>query len=154
MGHPTCLTPPQRHHLGRIAKLHKLSSSSELTKKLKKTYLNLNIATRTVRENLQKLDYRVCISCSVPFLTSKAMNLRVVWAKAHQRENWNKVIFSDESSFQMFRNTTQVRYKCGESIPRRVTVKHPFKVHVWGAFCAKGIVGFHMFTENMNGELY
>ena len=54
----------------------------------------------------------------------------------------------------MFQNTTQVRYKCEESIPRRVTVKHPFKVHVWGAFCAKGIVGFHMFTENMNGELY
>jgi hypothetical protein len=39
-------------------------------------------------------------------------------------------------------------------MPRRVTVKHPFKVHVWGAFCAKGTVGFHMFTENMNGELY
>ena len=153
-GRPTRLTPPQRRHLGRIAKLHKLSSSSELTEKLKKTYPNLNIATRTVRENLQKLDYRVCIPRSVPFLTPKAMNLRVVWAKAHQRENWNKVIFSDESSFQMFRNTTQVRYKCGESIPRRVTVKHPFKVHVWGAFCAKGIVGFHMFTENMNGELY
>ena len=58
------------------------------------------------------------------------MNLRVVWAKAHQRENWNKVIFSDESSFQMFRNTTQVRYKCKEFIPRCVTVKHPFKVYV------------------------
>jgi transposase len=153
-GRPTHLTPPQRCHLGRIAKLHKLFSSSELTEKLKKTYPNLNIATRTVRENLQKLDYRVCIPRSVPFLTSKAMNLHVIWAKAHQRKNWNKVIFSDESSFQMFRNTTQVRYKCGESIPRRVTVKHPFKVHVWGAFCAKGIVGFHMFTENMNGELY
>ena len=54
----------------------------------------------------------------------------------------------------MFRNTTQVHYKCEESILRCVTVKHPFKVHVWEAFCAKGIVGFHMFTENMNGELY
>ena len=54
----------------------------------------------------------------------------------------------------MFRNTTQVRYKSGEPRPRRATVKHPFKVHVWGAFCAKGTVSFHMFTENMNGELY
>ena len=82
------------------------------------------------------------------------MNLCVVWAKAYQRENWNKIIFSDESSFQMFRNTTQVRYKCGKSIPRYVIIKHPFKVHVWEAFCAKGIVGFHMFTKNINGKLY
>jgi hypothetical protein len=54
----------------------------------------------------------------------------------------------------MFRNTTQVRYKSGEPRPCRATVKHPFKVHVWGAFCAKEVVGFHMFTENINGELY
>jgi hypothetical protein len=54
----------------------------------------------------------------------------------------------------MFRNTIQVRYKDGEPIPSRPVVKHPFKVHVWGAFCAKGTVGFCMFTENMNGELY
>ena len=25
---------------------------------------------------------------------------------------------------------------------------------MWDAFCAKGTVGFHMFTENMNGKLY
>ena len=51
----------------------------------------------------------------------------------------------------MFRNTTQVCYKSGEPRPRCATVKHPFKVHVWDAFCAKGTVGFHMFTKNMNG---
>ena len=51
-GHPTRLTSSQHHHLGRIAKLHKLFSSSELTEKLKKTYSNLNIATQTVKETL------------------------------------------------------------------------------------------------------
>ena len=54
----------------------------------------------------------------------------------------------------MFQNTTQVHYKCGESISRCVIVKHPFKIHVWKAFCAKRIVGFYIFTKNMNGELY
>ena len=153
-GRPKRLTPIQRRYLGRIAKSHKCSSSIELTENIKKKYPNLDIAPRTVRENLQALGYKVCVPRSVPFLTPEAMNRRVAWAKAHQRERWNNVVFSDESSFQMFRNTTLVRYKSGESKPRRVVVKHPFKVHVWGAFCAKGIVGFHMFTENMNGELY
>src|SRR6266498_4249531 len=54
----------------------------------------------------------------------------------------------------MFCNITLVRYKKGEEIPTRGVVKHPFKVHVWGAFCSQGIVGFHMFTQNMDGKLY
>lgn len=153
-GRPNRLTPNKRRYLGRIAKSHRTASSFELTETLKKTYPSLNIAPRTVRENLQKLGYKVCIPRPVPILTEAAVNRRVSWARAHQRKRWNKVVFSDETTFQMFTNTTKVRYKSGEPKPRRATVKHPFKVHVWGAFCAKGVVGFHMFTENMNGELY
>ena len=114
----------------------------------------LNIATQTVRENLWKLGYHVCIPKKTPFLTPLAKERRVSWAKAHQNKTWEDTVFSDETTIQMFRNTTLVRYKEGGEKPTRGIVKHPFKVHVWGAFCAQGIVGFHMFTENMNGELY
>jgi len=54
----------------------------------------------------------------------------------------------------MFRNTTKVRYKAGKPKPTRAVVKHPYKVHVWGGFCSKGTVGFHMFTGIMDGERY
>src|SRR5581483_6634190 len=154
LGRPKLLTPNKRRYLGRVAKSQRFASSTELTETLQKTYPGLNIAPRTVRENLQKLDYKVCIPRPVPLLTKEAMIRHVTWAKAHQRKRWNKTVFSDESTFQMFSNTTQAHYKRGESRPRRATVKHPFKVHVWGAFCEKGTVGFHIFTENMNGELY
>ncbi|CAG8439720.1 6491_t:CDS:2 [Diversispora eburnea] len=70
---------------------------------------------------------------SVPLLTEEAIKRRIAWAKAHQRKDWNSVIFSDESTFQMFRNTIQVRYKDGESIPSRPVVKHPFKQNLCGA---------------------
>ena len=33
-------------------------------------------------------------------------------------------------------------------------MKHPLKVHAWGAFCSRGVIGFHCFTEIMDGELY
>src|SRR6266498_5108046 len=153
-GRPKHLTPKKRRYLGRVTKSQRTASSKEITETLKKTYPGLEIASRTVRENLQKLEYKVCVPRPVAILTEAAIEYHVSWAKAHQRERWNKVVFSDETTFQMFYNTTQVRYKSGEPRPCRATVKHPFKVHVWGAFCAKGVVGFHIFTENMNGELY
>ncbi|CAB5384175.1 unnamed protein product [Rhizophagus irregularis] len=33
-------------------------------------------------------------------------------------------------------------------------VKHPYKVHVWGAFCHQGPIGVALFTENMNSAKY
>ena len=33
-------------------------------------------------------------------------------------------------------------------------VKHPFKVHVWGAINFKGKVGLYVFTGNLDRHLY
>ncbi|CAB4495165.1 unnamed protein product [Rhizophagus irregularis] len=33
-------------------------------------------------------------------------------------------------------------------------VKHPYKVHVWDAFCHQGPIGVALFTENMNSAKY
>ena len=33
-------------------------------------------------------------------------------------------------------------------------VKHPFKLHLWGAICARGRVGLYTFVENMDRHLY
>jgi len=33
-------------------------------------------------------------------------------------------------------------------------VKHPYKVHVWAAISAKGKIGMHLFTENLDRHLY
>ena len=47
-------------------------------------------------------------------LTVAAKERRVEWSNSHLNENWKKVIFSDETTFQLFRNTTLLRYKIGE----------------------------------------
>jgi len=151
-GRPKCLSPKKQRHLGLLAQTRKQATSSEIAESLNATYPELNIAPRTVRENLQKLGYQVAIPYTTPFIPEAAKAHRISWAESHQRQKWGKVVFSDETTFQMFSNKTQVRFK-GER-PSRGVVKHPFKVHVWGAFCARGTIGFHMFTENMNGDLY
>ena len=33
-------------------------------------------------------------------------------------------------------------------------VKHPYKVHAWGAFCAQGPIALVLFTENLNAKRY
>ena len=153
-GRPKKLTAEKRIHLGKLANSRKCASSKEIAHVLNQTYPNLNIAPRTVRENLYNLGYRVCVPVSVPMLMASAKDYCIEWAKSHLNKNWKKVIFSDETTFQLFRNTTLVRYKVGQEKPRRAIVKHLLKVHAWGAFCSQGAVGFHCFTENMNGELY
>ena len=73
---------------------------------------------------------------------------------SHRHDNWNKTIFSDEITFQMYRNTLQVRYHQGRSRPYKVMVKHPYKVHLWAAFSSTGPIDFHLFTNNMNAQVY
>ena len=62
--------------------------------------------------------------------------------------------FSDETTFQTFRNTQLVRYRRGDPRPCRGMVKHPYKVHSWGAFTAQGPVALFLFTENLNAQRY
>ena len=76
-GRPRCLTPKKCHYLGRIAKTKECASSSEVTEHLKKTYPRLEIAPRTVRENLQKLGYKVCIPRSISLFTKDAMTRHI-----------------------------------------------------------------------------
>src|SRR5205085_102928 len=59
----------------------------------------------------------------------------------------NRLFRCSEIPCQHFTKLEQIFHKKG--VP-----KHPAKVHVWGAFSARGTIGFHMFTQNMDGPLY
>src|SRR5579871_1180125 len=71
-GRPKCLTPKKQRHLGRLAELRKQASSQEITEALNAKYPELNVAPRTVRENLQKLGYQVSIPRTIPFIPEAA----------------------------------------------------------------------------------
>ena len=72
----------------------------------------------------------------------------------HKGQKWRQVVFSDETTFQMFQNTQKVFYKVGTQPPQKPMVKHPYKVHAWGAFSAKGPIGLCLFTGIMDGAFY
>ena len=150
-GRPRILTPEKRRVLGRIVQNNQYLTCKEITTSLNS---KSEISPRTINRELNKLGYRSCHPRTVPMLTSKQCERRVEWALAHAKQNWKTVVFSDETTMQMFRNTMTAFHKVGTEIPQRGVPKHPAKVHVWGAFSARGTIGFHMFTQNMDGQFY
>ncbi|GBC29573.2 IS630 family transposase [Rhizophagus irregularis DAOM 181602=DAOM 197198] len=154
-GRPLVLTPKKRRYLGRLLKNDNATTSALMTTKLNNLYPDLNVSTRTVQRTLKnKLNYIVCRPWSVPLLKESHVEAHLQWALNHIQDDWTHTIFSDESTFQTFRNTQIVRYKAGNPHPVHPMVKHPYKVHVWGAFCRQGPIGVALFTENMNSAKY
>src|SRR6266540_1938804 len=153
-GRPKKLTSKKCRHLGQLVSQNKYSTCPELVNNLKQLHPNLNVSLRTVLNELYNLKYRCTISKTIPFLTAIYKQRRVEWAMKHQDQNWKQVIFSDETTFQMFQNTQKVFYKVGTQPSQKPMVKHSYKVHAWSAFSAKGSVGFLLFTGIMDGAFY
>ena len=75
-------------------------------------------------------------------------------------EDWKKVLFSDESSFQQF--TIKKYYVCqpmGKRFNEKYTIftmKHPPTQMIWGAMSANGTAGIYFLKPGtiMNGAKY
>ena len=85
-------------------------------------------------------------------LTQKHKKNRVKWAKKHLNFNWKKVLFTDETAFQLFRNMIQHWHKNIRSV-RRIP-KDRTKIFAWAGFCMKGTTFLFCFQVIMMGDFY
>lgn len=153
-GRPTIFSPRKRRTLGLLVSSNPFITVKEATASLHKTYPNFKPCERTVNHQLNKLGYKASLPKQVPLLTETARQYRVEWAQAHYRQNWKRVLFSDETTFQMFCNTILTFHKKENLPPQKAMPKHPYKIHFWGAFSASGTLDYYMFTETLTGDLY
>jgi transposase len=88
---------------------------------------------------------------------------RIAFAKKHQHwtaQDWTKVMFSDESTFQQFTvRHSHVRRPRGTRYDEKYTIstmKHPPSQMIWGGITSKGTAGLHFLPPKvtMNGERY
>jgi len=70
-------------------------------------------------------------------------------AKKMRNQDWENVVFTDESTFQLFANPTKRWVHKNLGIQFR-KVKHPTKVHVYGCFSNSGFGKLICFTKNLN----
>ena len=135
-----------------IVKSNHYTTTTEMKTILEEKYQDLEVSERTIRRELSNLGYVATLPRKVPLLKQQAKINRLSWAQDHVRYNWKKVVFSDETTIQMFRNTMLAWSR--EKKPVQPMVKHPFKAHIWGAINFKGKVSIYIFTENLDHHLY
>ena len=138
--------------MGLLIKGNHFCTAGEIQAILEETYQELSVNERTVRREISRMGYKAILPRRVPLLTQRAKEVRLQWAKDHQKYAWKNVVFSDETTFQMFRNTCLAWSQ--NRMPIAPMVKHPFKLHVWAAISMQGKIRFHSFTQNMDRHLY
>ncbi|GBB86632.1 hypothetical protein RclHR1_01300017 [Rhizophagus clarus] len=86
----------------------------------------------TISRHLANHGYKKAIP-RAPMLTAAHKQKRVEWAQNHLNDDWSLTLFSDETAFQLFRNTVQHWYKLER--PIRPMPKGRTKIFAWGRFC-------------------
>src|SRR5438128_4086454 len=132
-----------QRQLGRIIQGNCYKTAAEMKVALEKKHPDLDVTERTIRNELSKLGYAAVLPKRVPLLTQKAKEIRLKWARDHQRYNWHNVVFSDDTCLAWSRDKT----------PVTPMVKHSLKVHVWAAISVYGKIGMFTFVENMDRHL-
>ena len=115
--------------------------------------LSLYFFPRDREEGIAKRGYRHKVVRIVPMLTDRHKEQRVLWARNNKETDWERVVFSDEMSIWLAGGKIQLWCKGSQEAvkPRN---KHSPKLHVWGAFSARGTFPLKVFRENLFGEVY
>jgi transposase len=119
------------------------------TKLLKKKILVSHI---TILKHLNGLGYKKGRANKTPMLTEKHIQKRVEWANKYINYDWSRTVFSDETAFQLFRNTVEYWYK--DERPVRRIPKERKKIFAWGGFWKGGKTNLFCFQEIMDGPFY
>jgi len=114
--------------------------------------IGVDVSRSTVSRHLVNLGYRNALPLCTPMLTPAHKQKRVEWAQKHKDDDWKKTLFSDETSFQLFRNTIRHWYK--NARPIRPIPKDRNKIFAWGGFCIKGTTSLFCFRRIMDGKFY
>ena len=125
-------------------------SAGSVADKLKD--IGVDVSRSTVSRHLVNLGYQNALPLCTPMLTPAHKQKQVEWAQKHKDDDWKKTLFSDETSFQLFRNTIRHWYK--NARPIRPIPKDRNKIFAWGGFCIKGTTSLFCFRRIMDGKFY
>ena len=162
VGRKTLFTPEVLAALKRWIKDHPFSTAVEVKRMVREVS---HLSVRRIREAFQKkLGMPIRRAAPKPLLNERMVAQRLEFCHSHLHwtpDDWNKVMFSDESTFVLLRSRMKlVRRPIGERYNPKfcsVTVKHSPSVMVWGAFSGvRGRAGIFFLPPNvkMNGERY
>jgi len=146
-GRPRCTTEMEDERISKMAKQKHDITSTEIQWKLEKK--GVEVSVQTIRRCLRESGEKFVKEIAKPLLSEKHRANRLKWAKIYQNFDWNKVIFTDESTFQLYHSNRKIWQFIGHRKVFR-TVKHSQKVHVWGCFSSSGFGKLICFRRNLD----
>jgi transposase len=155
-GRPRCTDEALDVAIAFTARVDVFTSPRQIVRKLE-----LDISADTVDRRLQEAGLFGRVARHKRAYSDAERQKRLSFANGYKdwtREQWEKVLFSDEKCFygQGFCGRVWVRRPVGEALNPEYCVNkiaHPVKVNVWACFCAAGVGYSHIFNENMDAQL-
>jgi len=149
-GRPKKITPEISRTIGQYIRRDTSIPLKKIANKISQKGVQVHFST--ISKHLTSIGYKKSLPIATPMLTQKHKEKRVEWAKKYLNYNWKKVLFTDETAFQLFRNTIQRWYK--DIRPVRRIPKDRTKIFAWGGFCFKGTTSLFCFQTIMTGNFY
>ncbi|XP_008558725.3 transposable element Tcb1 transposase [Microplitis demolitor] len=161
-GRPKSTTNQEDNFIRVLSKRNRRLTAPQITAALNDTR-ETPISTTTVKRRLLSAGLRRCVAAKKPKLTNRHKKNRLEWAKAHKNwtiEQWENVLWSDESKFQIFgsnrrvfvRRSKEERASEACTVP---TIKHGGgNVMVWGCFGNSKPGNLVRITGKLNKESY
>jgi transposase len=149
-GRPKKITPEIAKSIGQYIRQDSSIPLKKIAAKLLEKGVNLHIST--ISKHLKRIGYKKSLPKTTPMLTSNHKIKRVEWAQKYLNSRWYNTLFTDETAFQLFRNTIQLWHK--DERPTRCMPKDRTKVMAWGGFCKGGTTSLHCFQTIMTGDYY
>lgn len=144
------------------SKRNRTRTAPEIREQLNSTR-ETQVSVSTVQRRLRDYGLKGCIAAKKPLLRKQNKVKRLNWAKKHKDwtvEQWSKVLFTDESKFEIFsgRRRQYVRRLVGERMIGQCvipTVKHGGgSVMVWGCFAGDKVGDLVQIEGIMDKKLY
>lgn len=144
------------------SKRNRTRTAPELREDLNSTR-DTPVSVSTVQRRLRDYGLKGCVAAKKPLLRSRNKVKRLNWAKLHKDwtiEQWQKVLFTDESKFEIFggKRRKYVRRLVGERMIEQAivpTVKHGGgSVIVWGCFAGEKVGDLKRIEGIMDKKMY
>ena len=91
-----------------------------LNKYIAKAVKRQIIYSKYIQKNMKKKEYQSSVPLKTPMLTERHIEIKIEWAQTHMNDNWDQVIFTEETAFDLFQNKVRKWYKNDKRSVRRL----------------------------------
>lgn len=116
----------------------------------------LNVSPSTVKRARLQLGWKRTQTqyCQLVRVVNKPKRLNFAIECVQNREAFDDVIFTDETTVKIQTSTRQRYRKEGEKVQKIAKPKHPYSVHVWAGISRRGATKAYIFTGIMDSIGY